>query len=104
MAYSVVQRTCEIGILIALGAQRIDVLRLVVLQGTRIALAGVVVGIVGALALTRMMASLLYEMSPTDLPTFALVALIVFALTFAASLIPALRAMRIDPILALRCE
>ena len=104
MAYSVVQRTREIGILIALGAQRLDVLRMIVLQAARMAAAGVLLGIAGALALTRVMASLLYEVSPTDLPTFALVASMVFLLTLAASLIPSLRATRIDPIVALRCE
>jgi putative ABC transport system permease protein len=103
-AYSVVQRTREIGILVALGAQRLHILRMVVLQGTRMAALGVVLGIAGALVLTRVMASLLYEVSPTDFPTFALVALMVFFLTLAASLIPSLRATRIDPIVALRCE
>ena len=104
MAYSVVQRTREIGILMALGAQRLDVLRMVVLQGTRMALAGVTLGIAGALALTRIMQTLLYEVSPTDVPTFALVAAMVFMLTLAASFVPSLRATRIDPIVALRSE
>jgi putative ABC transport system permease protein len=104
MAYTVSQRTREIGITIALGAQRSDVLRMVVLQGARIAIAGVGVGIAGALALTRIMRSLLYEVSPTDVATFAVVALLVLALILAACLVPSLRAARVDPITALRCE
>jgi putative ABC transport system permease protein len=104
MAFAVSQRTREIGILIALGAQRRDVLRMMMRQAVRIALAGVGVGIGGALALTRVMKSLLYEVSPTDVPTFGVVALMVFTLLLAACLVPSLRAMRIDPIGALRCE
>jgi hypothetical protein len=104
MAYAVSQRTREIGILIALGAQRRDVLRMVMQQGARMALIGVGAGVGGALVLTRVMKSLLYEVSPTDLPTFGVVALIVLALLLAACLVPSLRATRIDPIVALRCE
>jgi ABC-type antimicrobial peptide transport system permease subunit len=70
----------------------------------RIALVGVGVGIGGALALTRVMKSLLYEVSPTDVPTFGVVTMMVFALLLAACLVPSLRATRIDPIVALRCE
>jgi putative ABC transport system permease protein len=104
MAYSVSRRTREIGIAIALGAQRRDVLRMVLMEGARMALAGVGLGVVGAIALTRVMQSLLYEVSPTDVPTFALVALMVLALILAACLVPSMRATRIDPIAALRCE
>jgi putative ABC transport system permease protein len=104
MAYSVTQRTREIGIRVALGAKRLDVLRMVVLGAARMAFAGVGVGVVGALALTRIMKSLLYEVSPTDLPTFVVVGLVVLILILAACLIPSLRATYIDPIVALRCE
>ena len=104
MAYLVAHRTREIGILIALGARRLDVLNLIGRQGARMTLAGVCAGIAGALALTRIMRSLLYEVSPTDVPTFALVALVVFIVTLGACFIPSWRATRTDPILALRCE
>jgi putative ABC transport system permease protein len=104
MAYSVSQRTREIGILIALGAQRFDVLRMVVLQGARMAVAGVIVGMAGAFALSRLMASMLYEVSPTDIWTFGLVALMVLGLIMLACFVPSVRATRIDPIIALRCE
>jgi ABC-type antimicrobial peptide transport system permease subunit len=104
MAYSVSQRTREIGITIALGAQRRDVLRMVLMEGARMALISVGLGVVGAIALTRVMQSLLYEVSPTDVATFALVALMVLALILAACLVPSMRATRIDPIAALRCE
>jgi putative ABC transport system permease protein len=104
MSYAVSQRTREIGILITLGAQRRDVLRMVMRQGAHKALAGVGLGLAGALTLTRVMKSLLYEVSPTDIPTFGVVALTVVALLLAACLVPSLRATRIDPIVALRCE
>jgi putative ABC transport system permease protein len=104
MAYSVSLRTREIGILIALGAQRLDVLRMVILQGARMALAGVGVGVAGALALTRIMKSLLYEVSPTDVATFGLVAVGVLLLILVACFVPSLRATRIDPIVSLRSE
>ncbi|MBZ5521026.1 MAG: ABC transporter permease [Acidobacteriia bacterium] len=104
MAYTVSQRTREIGILMALGAQRRDVMRMVVLQGARIALAGVVIGLASALALTRIMASLLYEVSPTDLWTFSSVAALVLCLILLACFVPAMRATRIDPMIALRYE
>ncbi|HEY6329031.1 MAG TPA: ABC transporter permease, partial [Blastocatellia bacterium] len=98
MAYSVSQRTREIGIFIALGAQRGNVLKIMLSQGLNLALAGVALGVVGALALTRLMRSLLYEVSPTDLPTIASVSMMVFVLVLAACLVPSLRATRIDPI------
>jgi putative ABC transport system permease protein len=104
MAYSVAQRTKEIGILMALGAQRPQVLRMVLMQGARMAVAGVVIGIAGGLALTRLMASLLYQVSPIDIATFGFVSLIVLALILLACIAPSLRATRIDPIMALRHE
>ena len=101
---SVTQRLHELGIRMALGAARDDILRLVVGQGLRLALAGVVIGILGALALTRFMASMLYGVRATDPVTFIAVALAVTGTALLASLIPARRATRVDPMAALRCE
>jgi ABC-type antimicrobial peptide transport system permease subunit len=102
IAYSVAQRTQEMGIRRALGAQHGDILRLVVGQSFRLALAGVAVGIAGAFGLTRMMQSLLFHVSPTDPATFLAVALLFTLVALAASYIPARRATRIDPMVALR--
>jgi ABC-type antimicrobial peptide transport system permease subunit len=104
MAYSVSQRTHEIGIRTALGAQRWDVLRLVMKDGAKIALIGIASGIAGALALTRLMTSLLFEVKPTDPATFAGVAILLALVALAACYIPARRAMRVDPMVALRYE
>jgi len=104
MAFSVAQRTREIGIRIALGAQQHNVLNLIVGQGARLALIGVVVGLVGAFALTRLMVSLLYQVSPTDLMTFSVVPALVLFFILLASYIPARRATRVDPVVALRYE
>ena len=102
--YSVAQRTHEIGIRIALGAQRRDVFKLVVGQGLLLALVGVGVGAAGAVALTRLIAGLLYGVSPTDGPTFVVVSLLVTAVAFLACYLPARRATRVDPLVALRYE
>ena len=104
MAYAVSQRTHEIGIRTALGAQRSDVLRLVLRDGAKIALFGIASGIAGALALTRLMASLLFEVKPTDPATFAGVAILLAFVVLAACYIPARRAMKVDPMVALRYE
>ncbi len=104
MAYSVSQRTREIGIRIALGAQRSNVLRLIMGQGAKLAVAGVVVGVVGAFGLTRLMASLLFGVSARDLGTFSLVPVIVLALILVGCYIPAYRATKLDPLEALREE
>ena len=102
--YSVAQRTHEIGIRIALGAQRGDVFRLVVGQGLVLALIGIGLGAVGAFGLTRLIAGLLFGVSPTDGPTFVMVSLIVTAVAFLACYLPARRATRVDPLVALRYE
>lgn len=102
IAYSVAQRTQEVGIRRALGAQQGDILRLVVRQGLVLALGGITVGLVGALALTRLMKALLFQVSATDPATFAVVAVLFLLAALAASYIPAHRAARIDPMAALR--
>jgi len=104
ISYVVGQRTHEIGIRIALGAQRKDVLALVLGEGTRTTLLGVGIGLIAALGLTRLMASVLYGVSATDPLTFVAVAGVLAAVALAASYIPARRAMRVDPIVALRYE
>lgn len=104
ISYLVGRRTHEIGIRIALGAQRKDVLMLVLREGTRTAMIGVAIGLVAALALTRLMSSVLYGVSTTDPITFAAVAAVLTIVALAACYIPARRAMRVDPVIALRYE
>ena len=104
LAFGVGRRTREIGIRLALGARPRDVLRLVVRQGMQPVIAGVLVGTAGALALTRLMASLLYSVSPTDPATFVAVPVLLTMVAWIACYVPARRAMRIDPTVALRVE
>ncbi|HKS66905.1 MAG TPA: ABC transporter permease, partial [Candidatus Acidoferrales bacterium] len=104
ISYSVARRTHEIGIRISLGASRKDVLLLIIRQGLTLALIGSTVGLVSAFMLARLMTKLLYGVAPTDPATFAGVATLLIAVALLACYIPARRAMRIDPVSAMRCE
>jgi putative ABC transport system permease protein len=104
ISYSVAQRTHEIGIRMALGAQRTDVMRMVLAQGARIAGAGVVIGLGASLGLTRLLANLLFSVSAADPLTFAVVAIALVLVAMLACYIPARRTLRVDPMIALRYE
>jgi predicted permease len=104
MSYAVAQRTREIGVRMALGAEAIDVVKLIVRQGMTLALAGLAIGLAGALAATRLMASVLYGVSATDTTTFVVVPLLLALVVLIACYLPARRAAKVDPIIALRCE
>jgi len=104
VAYSVAQRSREIGIRVALGAQRRHVFTLIVSQALKLTLFGVGIGLVAAFALSRVMSNLLYGVTATDPITFVSVSLLLIGVALAASSVPALKAARIDPLVALRSE
>jgi putative ABC transport system permease protein len=104
MSILVVQRTHEIGIRMALGAERFRVLRLVLGRGMAIALIGVVAGVAGAVGITRFMATLLFGVKPTDVQTMLFASLVLIGVATFACYIPARRAMGVDPMVALRYE
>jgi putative ABC transport system permease protein len=102
IAYSVVQRKSEIGVRIAVGASRGNVIGMIVRQGMALAMTGILVGVVGSFGLVRLIASLLYEVEPTDAVTFAVVSSVLLTTALAACCGPAIRAALVDPVIALR--
>jgi ABC-type antimicrobial peptide transport system permease subunit len=104
VAYATRQRTHEIGIRMAMGAQRGDVFRLILGQGLRLTLLGLAIGLAVSVAVTRLLRSQLYGVAPTDLLTYAAVTLLLCLVALVACYIPARRATRVDPMVALRCE
>jgi putative ABC transport system permease protein len=104
MAYSVSQRTAEIGVRVALGAQRIHVLQLILGHGAKLTLLGVAIGVAAAWALMRLLAGLLFEVNATDPATFLSISLLLVSIALIACLLPARRALSVDPVIALRAE
>ncbi len=104
VAYSVTQRSQEIGLRIALGAQQSAILKLILTQGMLVSIAGIAAGFVGTLAFARVMTTLLYDVKPLDPVTIGLVCVLLLSVTVMASYLPAIRALRIDPVVALRFE
>ena len=104
MAFLVQTRTHEIGVRMALGAQAIDILRMIVLQGLTITFAGIVIGVVTAIMLTRLMSGLLFGVSASDPVTLVAISLLILLIALIASYVPAWRATKLDPLIALRYE
>ena len=104
VSYSVTQRTREIGIRMALGAKQSDVLRLVLAEGLKLTVLGVVLGLAGAFAVTRVLTNLLFAVKPTDPMTFVALSILLAAVALLAGYLPARRAAKVDPLVALRCE
>jgi putative ABC transport system permease protein len=104
MNYSATQRTHEVGIRMALGATRADIMRLVVGNGMLLTFIGIGIGVAASFLLTRVMASLLFGVTATDIPTFLAVSAVLAAVALVANYIPARRATRVDPVIALRYE
>ena len=104
IAYLVAHRTHEIGVRVALGAGRGDVLRLVVGEGAKLVAIGVAIGLVAAMAVTRVLTSLLFGVAPTDAVTFLVVPLVLIVVAVGAAAVPARRAAKVDPMVALRYE
>ena len=104
ISYGVSQRTQEIGIRMALGARAAEVSRMVVRQGGTVVLIGLAIGLIGALALTRVMGAILFNVSPTDPATYAVVTVVLLAIGLLATYLPARRAASVDPVEALRAD
>jgi putative ABC transport system permease protein len=104
MAYSVTARTHEIGVRMALGARGLDVLKQMLKEGMVLTLIGMAIGLAASFALTRLVESLLFDVSATDAVTFILVSLLLGAIALLACYLPARRAMKVDPMVALRCD
>ncbi|HEX7296534.1 MAG TPA: FtsX-like permease family protein, partial [Pyrinomonadaceae bacterium] len=104
ISYLVGQRTHELGIRVALGAGRQDIMRLVLSHGMKMAIAGVVVGLIAALGLTRLMSTMLFGVKPTDPVTFGIISFVLMIVALLACYLPARRATKVDPLTALRSE